>query len=98
VASKGAVRLLTRAMAVDLGRHGIRANTILPGPVTVARNAALFSAPAMVDRFTETLPAGRPGRPDEIVEAAFYLADPTNSFTTGTDLLVDGGLMAALPL
>jgi NAD(P)-dependent dehydrogenase (short-subunit alcohol dehydrogenase family) len=44
------------------------------------------------------LPAGRPGRPDEIVEAAFYLADPANSFTTGTDLLVDGGLMAALPL
>lgn len=98
VTSKGAVRLLTRAMAVDLSRHGIRANTILPGPVTVARNAALFSTPPMVDKFSELLPAGRPGRPEEIVEAAFYLADPANSFTTGIDLLVDGGLMALLPL
>jgi NAD(P)-dependent dehydrogenase (short-subunit alcohol dehydrogenase family) len=98
VASKGAVRLLTRAMAVDLSRHGIRANTILPGPVTVARNAALFARQPMAGKFAELLPVGRAGRPEEIVEAAFYLADPANSFTTGTDLLVDGGLMASLPL
>ncbi|MDR3473407.1 MAG: SDR family oxidoreductase [Devosia sp.] len=98
VASKGAVRMLTRAMAVDLARHGIRANTILPGPITVPRNAELFGSPDVAAAFAAAIPAGRPGRVDEIVAAALYLADPANSFTTGTDLVVDGGLMAALPL
>ena len=46
VTSKGAVRMLTRAMAVDLAQHGIRANVILPGPITVPRNAALFASGA----------------------------------------------------
>lgn len=98
VTSKGAVRLLTRAMAVDLARHGIRANVVLPGPVTVPRNAALFATEPMASTLASAVPAGRAGIPREIVGAALYLADPANGFTTGADLVVDGGLTAALPL
>jgi NAD(P)-dependent dehydrogenase (short-subunit alcohol dehydrogenase family) len=98
VASKGAVRLLTRAMAVDLARHGIRANIILPGPVTVARNAEWFSRPEVAEAFGRVVPMGRAGEPAELVAALFYLADPRSTYTTGTDVVVDGGLMAQLPL
>lgn len=96
--SKGAVRLLTKAMAVDLARHGIRANVILPGPITVPRNADLFASENMKASFSRVIPMGRPGISREIVGAALYLADPANTYTTGIDLLVDGGLTAQLPL
>ena len=98
VASKGAVRLLTRAMAVDLARHGIRVNIVRPGAITVPRNAEWFARPELTDAFNSQIPQRRAGLPEELVGAALYLADPANSYTTGSDLVVDGGLEAFIAL
>jgi glucose 1-dehydrogenase len=96
--SKGAVRLLTRAMAVDLAQHGIRANIVLPGPVSVPRNADWFARQQIKDSFEAAIPMKRAGDPDELVAALFYLADPRSSYTTGTDIVIDGGMNAFVSL
>jgi NAD(P)-dependent dehydrogenase (short-subunit alcohol dehydrogenase family) len=97
-ASKGAAVLLTKAMAVDHGRQNIRVNCICPGDTDTAmlRNEAQqLGEPG--DRFLAEAarrPLGRVGRPEEIAQAALYLAGDAASFVTGTALVVDGGGLA----
>jgi len=94
-ASKGAVVLLTKAMALDHGPEGIRVNCICPGDTDTAmlrQEAAQLGEP--VDRFladSAQRPLGRLGRPEEIAQAALYLASDAASFVTGAALAVDGG-------
>jgi NAD(P)-dependent dehydrogenase (short-subunit alcohol dehydrogenase family) len=94
-ASKGAVVLLTKAMALDHGPQGIRVNCICPGDTDTAmlrQEAAQLGEP--LDRFladSAQRPLGRLGRPEEIAQAALYLASDAASFVTGTALVVDGG-------
>ena len=94
-ASKGAVVLLTKAMALDHGPQGIRVNCICPGDTDTAmlrQEAAQLGEP--VDRFladSAQRPLGRLGRPEEIAQAALYLASDAASFITGAALAVDGG-------
>ncbi len=95
--SKGGIAILTRAMAVDLARHGIRANMLAPGPVEVPRNAALFRSPQFQRGFRQIVPMGHPAGPADVANAAVYLAEPGSNMVTGTTLLVDGGLMAQIP-
>ena len=100
VASKGGIRLLTKAMAVDLARHGIAVNMVAPGPITVPRNIEFFARPDLVSLFTQCIPAGGPGMPEDVAKTALFLADPSLFFVTGAELAVDGGAMAqvlALP-
>jgi len=97
-ASKGAVVLLTKAMAIDHGRQNIRVNCICPGDTDTAmlRNEARQMGEAE-DRFltdSARRPLGRVGRPEEIAHAALYLASEAASFVTGTALVVDGGGLA----
>ncbi|HXP15464.1 MAG TPA: SDR family oxidoreductase [Terriglobales bacterium] len=97
-ASKGAVVLLTKAMAVDHGPQGIRVNCICPGDTDTAMlrsEAQQLGEPG--DRFLAEAakrPLGRVGRPEEIAQAALYLASEGASFVTGTALVVDGGGLA----
>lgn len=97
-ASKGAVVLLTKAMAVDHGVQNIRVNCICPGDTdtNMLRNEAQqLGEPS--DRFlaeSARRPLGRVGKPDEIAQAALYLASDASSFVTGTALVVDGGGLA----
>jgi NAD(P)-dependent dehydrogenase (short-subunit alcohol dehydrogenase family) len=97
-ASKGAVVLLTKAMAVDHGAQNIRVNCICPGDTDTAmlrHEARQLEEPA--DRFLAEAarrPLGRLGRPEEIAQAALYLASDAASFVTGTALVVDGGGLA----
>jgi NAD(P)-dependent dehydrogenase (short-subunit alcohol dehydrogenase family) len=97
-ASKGAVVLLTKAMAVDHGAQNIRVNCICPGDTdtNMLRNEAQqLGEPS--DRFlaeSARRPLGRVGKPDEIAQAALYLASDASSFVTGTALVVDGGGLA----
>jgi NAD(P)-dependent dehydrogenase (short-subunit alcohol dehydrogenase family) len=97
-ASKGAVVLLTKAMAIDHGPHKIRVNCICPGDTATAmlRNEARqLGEPD--DRFLADAarrPLGRVGKPEEIAQAALYLASDAASFVTGTALVVDGGGLA----
>jgi NAD(P)-dependent dehydrogenase (short-subunit alcohol dehydrogenase family) len=97
-ASKGAVVLLTKAMAIDHGGQKIRVNCICPGDTDTAmlRSEARQLGEAE-DRFLSGAarrPLGRVGTPEEIAQAALYLASDASSFVTGTALVVDGGGLA----
>lgn len=97
-ASKAAVIGLTRAMAIDHVKQGIRVNAICPGTVDSPWVGRLLAAADNGDQARQNLvarqPMGRLGRPDEIAEAALYLASDEASFVTGTTLTIDGGLTA----
>jgi len=92
------VVLLTKAMAIDHGPQGIRVNCICPGDTDTAmlRNEA-HQLGESDDRFLAEAarrPLGRVGKPEEIAQAALYLASDAASFVTGTALVVDGGGLA----
>jgi NAD(P)-dependent dehydrogenase (short-subunit alcohol dehydrogenase family) len=97
-ASKGAVVLLTKAMAIDHGPQKIRVNCICPGDTDTGmlRNEARQLGEREDDFLSESArrPLGRIGRPEEIAQAALYLASNASSFVTGTALVVDGGGLA----
>jgi NAD(P)-dependent dehydrogenase (short-subunit alcohol dehydrogenase family) len=97
-ASKGAVVLLTKAMAIDHGPQNIRVNCICPGDTDTAmrRNEAQQLGESNDKFLAEATkrPLGRVGKPDEIAQAALYLASEASSFVTGTALVVDGGGLA----
>ena len=93
VSSKGGVTLLTRAMAIDHAKQGVRVNAICPGPTdTPMLRKAL--RPEQLEAFAKTFPMGRLGRPEELTGAAVFLASDDASFVTGTMLYVDGGQTA----
>jgi NAD(P)-dependent dehydrogenase (short-subunit alcohol dehydrogenase family) len=94
-ASKGGVLAMTRELAVEYARQGIRANSICPGPIETPLLAELLSDPARRQRRLVHIPIGRFGRPDEIAKAALFLASDDASFVTGSALVVDGGITAA---
>jgi NAD(P)-dependent dehydrogenase (short-subunit alcohol dehydrogenase family) len=92
-AAKGGVRLLARAMAIDLAGYGIRVNCLAPGP-TLSERLIARHTPASLAAEVKLMPLGRMGQPDEMVGAAVYLASDESSFVTGTTLFVDGGYTA----
>ncbi len=95
-ASKGAVIALTRALAIDHVRDGIRVNCVCPGTVDspwIDRVVAEHGESR--DALTARQPLGRLGTPDEIAEAVVYLASDRAAFSTGSQLVVDGGVTAA---
>jgi NAD(P)-dependent dehydrogenase (short-subunit alcohol dehydrogenase family) len=96
-AAKAAIINLTRQMAVDYGRHGIRVNAVCPGRIlTEGKVEWLKGHPEEVRRQKLVYPLGRPGTLDEIAAAALFLASDDASFVTGHALVVDGGLTAQL--
>lgn len=90
--SKGAVLSLTRSLAVQYGRHGVRANAICPGPIETPLLAELLSDEEARNKRLSRIPLGRFGRAEDIVYAALYLASDESSWTTGTTFVVDGGI------
>ncbi len=94
-ASKGGVLSLTRELAVQYAREGIRVNALCPGPVETPLLAELLDDPDWARRRLVHIPMGRPGRPEEIAEAALFLASDESSFMTGATLVIDGGITAA---
>jgi NAD(P)-dependent dehydrogenase (short-subunit alcohol dehydrogenase family) len=94
-ASKGGVLSMTRELAVEYGRQGIRANSLCPGPIETPLLAELLSDPARRARRLVHIPMGRLGRAEELAKAALFLASDDSSFMTGASLVVDGGITAA---
>jgi NAD(P)-dependent dehydrogenase (short-subunit alcohol dehydrogenase family) len=94
-ASKGGVLAMTRELAVEYARRGIRANSICPGPIETPLLAELLADPDRRQRRLVHIPIGRFGRPEEIAKAALFLASDEASFVTGSALVVDGGITAA---
>ncbi|MNI76721.1 3-oxoacyl-[acyl-carrier-protein] reductase FabG [compost metagenome] len=85
-ASKGGIVSLSHALAVSLGQDHIRVNCISPGWIETGDYEGLRS----IDH--EQHPAGRVGKPADIVKACLYLTDPENDFVTGTEMIIDGGM------
>jgi NAD(P)-dependent dehydrogenase (short-subunit alcohol dehydrogenase family) len=94
-ASKGGVLALTREIAVEFARRGIRANALCPGPVNTPLLATLLADPPARARRMVHIPMGRLAEADEVARAALYLASDDSSFVTGATFLVDGGITAA---
>lgn len=92
--SKGAVRIFTKYLAIQLGKHGIRANSIHPGGVETDLTASTMSDPVARKRADEAHPIGRVGQPEDIAYAALYLASDEASWVTGSELVIDGGFTA----
>ncbi|GAA3438497.1 hypothetical protein GCM10018954_081130 [Kutzneria kofuensis] len=102
--AKAALQHLTRCAAVDLGQHGIRVNTISPGPIATGIHAKAAGAGDAADQaalFEAFLPQYQPeprvGRPEDVAEVAVFLAGDAARHVNGQDIAVDGGLSAGRP-
>lgn len=94
-ATKGALLALTRTMAIDHAAHGIRVNSLSPGAIATERLVKRHGSLARANEVMGPLhPLGRIGTPEEIAEAALFLASSRSSFMTGADLRPDGGYCA----
>ncbi len=94
-ASKGGVLAMTREIAVEYARRGIRANALCPGPVNTPLLEEFLSDPAQRARRLVHIPMGRLAEASEVAQAALYLACPESSYVTGSTFMVDGGITAA---
>ncbi|SFJ40755.1 3-oxoacyl-[acyl-carrier protein] reductase [Streptosporangium canum] len=98
-ASKGGVLLLTKTMAVELGRHGIRVNALCPGYIRTPLNSAISAG--LADDFVSAyerdhIPLGRAGLAEEVAAGYAFLASDDAAFIHGTELVIDGGQLAIM--
>ena len=92
--SKGGVRILTKAAALQYAGDGIRVNSVHPGPITTEMTRAGRNDPERLAIMLARIPMGRYGEPDEVANAVLYLASDESTFVTGSELVVDGGWTA----
>lgn len=97
-ASKGAIMSLTRVLALALANENIRVNAVCPGVIDTAMNQRNLEKSvdkeSVQQRWKDVTPLGRMGTPEEVARTVLYLASEMSSFTTGVDLLIDGGRVA----
>jgi len=94
-ASKAALHALTRTVAVRYGKHNIRCNTVVPGTIaTEVWQERIDRNPAVFEQLKTWYPLGRVGKPSDITAAVLYLASDQAPWMTGTEFVVDGGLLA----
>lgn len=93
-ATKAGVVALTRQLAAEGAKSGIRAVSISPGVVVTPGTAAFLNNPATRARLLDGIPMGRAAEADEVVATAMFLASDAASYITGTDIAVDGGMLA----
>ena len=93
-ASKGAVRTMTKATAVQFGKDNIRCNSIHPGLMPPMRTSGATADPVVRAKMLRAVPLGRNGEVDEVANAVLFLASDEASYVTGAELYVDGGYLA----
>lgn len=91
-ASKGALRMLARSLAVELGPLGITINNIAPGAIETPINAKLLNDPVKLEALLRQTPLGRLGQTSDVAALATFLASAESDFVTGSTYYVDGGL------
>lgn len=92
--SKGGVRALTKALAIELSPQGVRVNAIGPGMIATPLNAGARQNPDYMANFAQRIPLGRLGEPADIAGPAVFLASDLARYVTGVTLPVDGGFLA----
>jgi NAD(P)-dependent dehydrogenase (short-subunit alcohol dehydrogenase family) len=93
-ASKGAVRLLTKATAIQYAKEGIRANSVHPGPIVTPMTAAARADPERYRLMLSRVPLGCYGQPEDVAYGVLYLASDEARWVTGSELVIDGGWTA----
>lgn len=91
-ASKGGIMLMMKSLAQEVAEHGIRVNGIAPGAIRTPINREAWSTPEAEGRLLELIPYGRVGEPDDVAQAALWLASDQSDYVVGTTLFVDGGM------
>lgn len=94
-AAKGGVVNLTRALALDLGRFGVRVNAVCPSLTRTSMTKDMIGNEALMAKFRERIPLGRPCEPEEVAAVIAFLASDDASFMTGANVPVDGGVSAS---
>lgn len=90
--TKAGVRMLSRQLAFEWGPAGVRSNVVSPGLVRTALSEAFYQAPGVAERRAELLPVRKVGRPEDIADAATFLASDRAQHISGEEIIVDGGL------
>jgi 3-oxoacyl-[acyl-carrier protein] reductase len=93
-ATKGGVLLLTKTMALELGRYGIRTNAVCPGFIQTPLSQSIYDPQAIAAYSRDKIPMQRPGKPEEVAAAYAFLASDEASFINGEGLVIDGGQVA----
>ena len=93
-ASKGALRLLTKSTAIQYAADNIRCNSVHPGLIVTAMSEDVLADPDSRQTFFGSIPLGRLGTVDDIANGVLFLASEESSFVTGSELVIDGGLVA----
>lgn len=94
MASKGAVHMMTKALAVEWATSGVRVNALAPGYVGTEMTLKMRERPELFNTWIDMTPMGRLGTPQEIASAILFLASPASSYVTGAILSIDGGYTA----
>ncbi len=90
--AKGAVKMLTRDLAVELARHGITVNAVAPGAIATDANAELIKDKPRLEALLRQIPLGRLGTPEDVAAVVSFLASDDAAYVTGSTYFVDGGL------
>ena len=90
-AAKAGIDMMMKNLALEWGRHGIRCNSIVPGPIEGTEGMKRLSNPDVIAQLEESIPLGRMGTVDEIGQVTVFLASPMASYVSGTVLVTDGG-------
>jgi NAD(P)-dependent dehydrogenase (short-subunit alcohol dehydrogenase family) len=93
-ASKGGINMMTQALAIELGGHGIRVNCVAPGAIEVERYAHMERYDP--ERWGRAIPLGRVGLPADIAPLCLFLCSPGAAYISGETIYVDGGLTAKM--
>ena len=93
-ASKGAVRIFTKATAIQYAAEGIRANSVHPGPIATPMTEGGRADPERFNTTVSRIPLGRYGQPEDVANGVLFLASDESSFMTGSELVIDGGWTA----
>ena len=94
--SKGALRMLTRTLSLEVAQDGINVNSLAPGMVLTPFNQAAIDDPELLEKQVQSIPLKRAAQPEEIAKLALFLASSDADYVTGSEYVMDGGLMRSI--